>query len=293
MTDDVVQSLWDEHVAWSGTASHLKSRRGFWRNAVLTLTVLGAALQTTAATIPAAQLAAGLAGTVALALVPLMVRYFLTSEQTRKWLRARSVSEGIKSEIYRYRAGAEPYAGSDALEVLRRKVKDIRTWGQDLELERAKIGSPTSPAPPGLDADAYLQRRVRQQVKDYYRPNAWKNARLAERYRWAEIALSALAAALGAVATFFGDPGSAKLGPWVAVLTTVGGSIAAHAAAGRYDFQATTFFATARQLEDLALEWEACGGKDSLREWSEFVRACEESISAENRGWMAKFDEKA
>ncbi|MEZ5788768.1 MAG: DUF4231 domain-containing protein [Xanthobacteraceae bacterium] len=292
MTDDVVQSLWDEHVAWSGTAARLKSRRTHWRNAVLTLTVLGAALQTTAATMKAAQLPAGLAGTVALALVPLMVRYFLTSEETRKWLRARSVSEGIKSEIYRYRAGAEPYAGSDALAVLRRKVKDIRTWGKDLELERARIGSPTKPAPSELDTDAYLQQRIRQQVKGYYRPNAQKNARLAERYRWAEIALAALAAALSAVATFFGDPGSATLGPWVAVLTTVGGSIAAHAAAGRFDFQAATYFATARQLEDLALEWETCSQKDSPKEWSEFVRACEEAISAENRGWMAKFDEK-
>lgn len=293
MADDVVQSLWDEHVAWSGTASRLKSRRTFWRNTVLALTVLGAALQTTAATFPAGKWVAGLLGTVALALVPILVRYLLTSEDTRKWLRARSVSEGIKSEIYRYRAGAEPYAGSDALELLRRKVKEIRAWGKDLEFERAKIGSPTSPAPPGLDADAYLHQRVREQIKDYYRPNASASARLAERYRWAEIVLAALAATLGAVATFFGDTGAAKLGPWVAVLTTVGGGIAAHAAAGRYDFQATTFFATARQLEDLALEWESCSEKKSPKEWSEFVRACEEAISAENRGWMAKFDEKA
>ena len=67
MTDGVVQSLWDEHVAWSDTAGRLKSERTLWRTAVLTLTVLGATLQTIAATMPAAKLGAGAAGTVALA----------------------------------------------------------------------------------------------------------------------------------------------------------------------------------------------------------------------------------
>jgi hypothetical protein len=292
VTDNVIQSLWDEHVAWSQTAGALKSQRTLWRTVVLALTALGAILQTIAVTAPPVKLAAGSLGTVALALVPFLSRYFLTSEDTSKWLRARSISEGIKSEIYSYRAGAEQYLGADALEALRRKVRDIRNWGKNIEVERAKVGSPTTPAPPSLDADAYLQRRIYQQVKEYYRPNARRNAELAERFRWAEIVLAGLAATLSAIATFLGEPGSGKLGPWVAVLTTIGGSIAAHAAASRYDFQATTFFATARQLEDLALDWQAADKAAPSKEWSEFVRACEEAISAENRGWMAKLDEK-
>jgi hypothetical protein len=243
--------------------------------------------------VPWAKLGAGVLGTVALALVPFLARYFLTSEETRKWVRARSISEAIKSEIYTYQAGAEPYTGTDASEMLRRKVKHIRDWGRNIEIERAKIGSPTKPAPTKLLGDDYLQQRVYQQASKYYRPNATRNAKLAERFRWAEIAMAGLAAVLSAIATFFGDPGSVKLGPWVAVLTTVGGSIAAHAAASRYDFQATTFLATARQLEDLALDWQSGGKPAPSKEWSDFVRACEEAISAENRGWMAKLDEKS
>jgi hypothetical protein len=76
------------------------------------------------------------------------------------------------------------------------------------------------------------------------------------------------------------------------VLTTIGGSIATHAAAGRYDFQAATYYATARQLLDLAIGWEAGGKAAPSKEWSEFVRGCEEAISAENRGWMAKLDQQ-
>jgi hypothetical protein len=294
VSDSVIQALWDEHVGWSQTADRLKSRLTFWRSVVLTLTVVGAALQTLAATVGLSpiRLGAGAVGTVALVLVPFLTRYFLTAAETRKWLRARSVSEGIKSEVFTYLASAEPYVGPDALDRVRKKVRDIREWGKNLDLERAKVGSPTAPAPPSLDVDAYLRSRVYQQVREYYRPKAQQNADHAEQFRRVEIAFAGLAAVLSAIVTFLGEPMSAQLGPWVAVLTTVGGSIAAHAAASRYDFQATTFFATARQLEDLAQDWQATGKSAPSKEWSEFVHACEEAISAENRGWMAKLDEQ-
>ena len=294
MTADLVQALWDERVGWSKTADRLKARRGFWRLVVLLLTVSGAALQTLAASMKTSPVGfgAGVLGAVALALVPFLVGFFVTAKDTQSWLRARSVAEGIKSEIFMFRANVEPYVGPNAIETLRKKVGDIEGWAKNLELERAGVGSPTEPAPTVLDTADYLQLRVYQQINDYYRPNAKKNAELAERFRWATIAMAGLAAVLSAGATFVGAEGSATMGPWVAVVTTIGGSISTHAAAGRYDFQATTYFATARQLLDLALGWQAGGKAAPSKEWSQFVRGCEEAISAENRGWMAKLDQQ-
>jgi hypothetical protein len=291
---DLVQELWDERVAWSMTADRLKSQLTFWRTMVLVLTASGALLQTLAATVEISEvrIAAGTLGTIALGAVPFLARSFLTMEQTRGWLRARSVSEGMKSEIA-YRASAEPYDAPGAADVLRKKLREIRESAKGLEVERAKIKAPSTPAPAALDPNGYLNTRVTQQIEEYYRPKARRNAMLAERLHWLEIGLAGVAAILGAVATFLGDPTSAKVGPWVAVLTTIGGNIAAHAASSRYDFQATTFFATARQLEDLAQDWRASGESAPSKTWSEFVRSCEETISAENRGWMAKLDEKA
>jgi hypothetical protein len=288
---DVVQSLWDEHVGWSKTADRLKSRRGFWRTTVLSLTIVGAASQTFAAAVTAAalRLGAGVLGTLALAAAPFLTGHFLTADETRKWLRARSVSEGIKSEIFAYRAGAEPYTGPDALAVLHARVRQIRNWASSLEAERAITGSPSEPAPGSLDPAAYIRVRVRQQVDEYYRPKARRTAVLAARFRWAEIALTGIAAALGALAT--SELVSVKLGPWVAVLTTVAGAVAAHAAANRYDFEATTFYATAKELSDLEQDWQLSGQSAPGKAWSDFVRACEHVISAENRGWMAKLDE--
>ncbi len=294
MSADLVQELWEEHVGWSETADRLKSSRSFWRFVVLLLTISGAALQTLAATVKTSPVgfAAGVLSAVALALVPFLVGYFLTSKDTQNWLRSRSVSEGVKTEIFMYRAGAEPYVGPGAIDKLRKKIREIQKWGKNLELERARVGSPTSPAPPPLDAEAYLNLRVYQQIDDYYRPKAKENAKLAARFRWASIAVAGLAAVLSALATFAQTAGSTSLGPWVAVLTTIGGSIATHAAAGRYDFQATTYFATARQLVDLAQDWKASGKTAPSREWSGFVRDCEGAISAENRAWMAKLDQQ-
>jgi hypothetical protein len=290
VSGDLVQEFWDDHVAWSKVAGVLKGRRSFWRSTVFVLTVAGATLQTFAATVPAFKLVAGGIGTVALALVPIFARYFLTAEQTAKWLRARSISEGLKSEIYIYRAGAEPYAGSDSVDVLRAKVRGIRDLGKDLEIERAGAGSPTEPSPPALDGETYISGRVKQQIEEFYRPKARAYAARAEQFRWIEIGFASLAATLSAIATLASGPNAQFIGPWVAVVTTVSGTIAAHAAANRYDFQATTFYATARQLTDLVQDWQIEGKHCSSKEWSDFVHSCEGVISAENRAWMAKLD---
>ena len=288
MSDRIVQELWDDHAAWSVTADRLKSTRSLWRSAALILTVAGAALQTWASAIAQPKALIGMIGFVFLAFVPFITAKFLAPDGTGKWLRARSISEAIKSEIFWCRAGADPYAGPDALENLRRKVREIRSWGKGLELDRARAVAPPNQAPPPLDPDGYLKARVHQQISTYYRPKARLNARRAEQARWLETAFAALAALLGAYASF---AGSKAFGPWVAVLTTSGGSISAHAAAGRYDFQATTFFATAQQLEDLSHDWQMPAKSAPSKEWTEFVRDCETVISAENRGWMAKLDQ--
>lgn len=296
MNESLIQSLWDERVAWSMTADRLKSRRNFWRSLVLVLIICGAALQTLAASLASApetsdaRLIVAGAGAVALALVAFFNQMFLTPDSTRRWLRARSVSEGIKSELYTFRARAAPYDQANALELLNERVRGIVAWAQDLEGERRLIGAVTRPAPPWLDADKYVQLRVRQQIENYYRRRGTEEARLAKRFQTISTALAAIVAVLGAVATL-GDDLSTAIGPWIAVVTTIAGSIATHAAASRYDFQATTFFATARQLEDLARAWSMSGKEQFTQEWSDFVRACEEAISAENRGWMAKLDE--
>jgi conflict system pore-forming effector with SLATT domain/uncharacterized protein DUF4231 len=227
------------------------------------------------------------AGAVALALIPLLSRRFLSLRDTRDWQRARSVSEGIKSEVYKFRACAAPYDVPKPLTVLQRKVREIQDAVKDMRGERMIAGAPTKPAPPQLDSEAYLTSRVEMQITRYYRPKARENAVLAQRFQTMGMVVVVLAAALSTLAAVQSAP---SIGPWVAVLMTVAVGLSAYAAANRYDFQSTTFAATARQLEDLADSWRGSDQSAPSKDWSELVRNCEETISAENRGWMAKLD---
>jgi hypothetical protein len=296
---DAAQALWNQHAAWSRTAGRLKKSIVRWRSVVLILTVGAAALQTVAATIPAVAagdaLALTLSGvsTVALAVAPFLTLHFLRPEATGKWLRTRSVSEGIKSEVYSYLAQSDPYVGPDGLTHLIEKVKKIQSWATDLDFEVARTGKVQKPLPAISTADDYLKQRVLQQLEEYYLPQAKTNADRAHYFQMAAIALAGIAAVLSALATSKMLPQIPTLAAWVSVATTFASALLAHASASRYDFQASTFYATARQLKDLEIAWRAAPSAVPSPTWSALVKACEEAISAENRGWMAKLDESA
>ena len=293
MDNEIEQELWDRHVAWSMVADRQKRFRTRARAWVLFLTIAGAALQTLSVQ---AGMAAGIAGTICLTVVPAIAAAWLRPEQTKKWLRARSISEGIKSEYHLYRAKAAPYDAANPLETLHDKVKEIGEWGADMANLLAAVGR-RGATPPDIAPDTYIKNRVVEQIETFYEPKAHDNARIAESFRYTEIVLTIMTAILSAIATYTMKTRAATgiavpVGPWIAVLTTIGGTIAAFAAAGRYDFQATTYFATAANLKDLITGWQLkkCPPPPDP-EWSRFVNDCEATISAENRGWMAKLDD--
>lgn len=290
--DQLIDRIWHDRQRWSEAAGRLKRDVLRWRLVTLILAVVGAVLATAAATIVPAgwvQITAG-AGAVALVLIPFITGHFLTTKRVSRWLRARSVSEGIKSEVFRFRARVFDAAGKNALTELQEKVRKIRQWAPDLEVQLPPEPVSKGTAPGNLTPADYLRERVRAQIEGYYRPQAHANAERAKRFHWLEIVAGALAAALGALAALYSELG---LGSWVAVLTTLGATFAAHAAGNRYDFQATTYAATARELDDIEQSWLAAGRPTDPDAWSRVVNACEEAISAENRAWMAKLDEPA
>jgi hypothetical protein len=294
--DEVVGRFWERQRRWSILADQLKNGIVRWRSLVLGLSVAGALLQTLAASLPGTTIGkiVAVAGFVSLGMVPFVAIKFLQPEQVRRWLRARSVSEGLKSEIYRFRARAAPYAGADRSSQLDQKGEELQVWFSEMASELAGVTVDTKQPPGPLDAATYIAARVTNQIEKYYQPEARRNNKRAKLFRWLEVGISGLAAILGGVAAglhLTADPNSrVGIGAWVAVLTTIGGSVVAHAAASRYQLQARTFFATKQQLEDLRGKWLRAGSPAPGEEWSQFVSACEECISAENRGWMAKLD---
>lgn len=295
---DIVGNLWRDHQLWSEAASSLQSRIKALRRVQLVLAAAGALLATASATLTldaVARSALAAVSTLAIAFTAFIAQHFLSSKLVDRWPRARSISEGLKSEVFKYRAAAGPYAigsapdGNTPLELLVERASEIQKAGADLRSCLPPMPSrPTNP-PSALSSSAYLRLRLDEQIEGYYLKRSRENQGLATRFRRLNLAFLAAATAISAL-TAVGM--ATQLGAWVAVATTISVAFATHSAVNRFEFLASTYARQAGELRHLALKWQARSDRNQPQAWSEFVLACEETISAENRAWMAKMTEE-
>jgi len=80
-----------------------------------------------------------------------------------------------------------------------------------------------------------------------------------------------------------------RIAPWIAVLTTLSGSLIAHLSSRRYDFLVMSYLATANRLRRLLDHWRTAGSPTGPPRWPEFVNDCENAIATENESWLAKW----
>lgn len=304
MASNILKQVWEKQKLWSLSADRLKRQLGIARRTSFVLGIAGAFTETLATQIPSGiwQQVLAWTGAACLAVIPLILKYKLGDKQTHAWIRARSASEALKSETYKYCTQAAPYDDPEtAPGRLQVEYQNIMASVEDLMAVTAFVtpGAGESTAPGRLPPQDYIAERIRQQV-DWYNRKARIYARQVAGFRRLEFIL-ALAAALLATAAgiwtnapgFHGVPLS--IGAWVAVLTTIGAAVTTHITASRYDFLVSSYFATANRLENLAVQWPDWPDQDVVpsEKWSEFVHQCEHAISTENQGWMTKWTQKA
>jgi len=281
MTSPAVSLMWQRQSVWSQAASRLKARITRARVAALVLIILGAALGTAASQVfsPNEDLgrvfAACAAGALALAAI---AGQGSSLSLVRDWTRARSVSEAIKSDVYRYLTGIAPYHEADRDEVALRELDELLASTGDLVRHTTAIDPTGKPLPAVHDLPSYVEVRVAQQLTGYYRPKARQMAGRVRLTRAAVTTLGTVAAVLAAVVAFFP---SAGISAWIGVLTTVAAAVGAHAGAVRYEYQQIEFTRTADELERLST------GAPTA-DVHQFVLDCERVISIQNEGWMAK-----
>lgn len=303
MRDDVVAEIWQRRRAWAESSRRFQSETTFCRRVQLLLIVAGSALATAAATDlfglndPSAEtmasgnrVIAGL-GAVALAMVGFVQQHFLSLKRSERWPRCRSVAESLKSEVFKFRAGAKPYdtlpsADADlALRLLTDTATEHERKADDLLPHIQPKAVTGAGAPTALDAEGYIVARLDDQIDKFYLPSAQKNLRYANIARTAIIVLSGLGvliSGLMSAGVLFG------VGAWVSVLTTISAATATFAAMNRFDFLASAYAKQAYALSQLRQEWRT----DRWQDWSDFVAKCEETISAENQAWMAEMLEE-
>jgi hypothetical protein len=272
---------------WSAAASAAKRRIVLWRTAVLTLGVAGAVLVTLAAQLADLSSAVGktlaVVGAGAVGVVPLINSRMLSHERLREYAQVRSVSEALKSELYRYLTRTGAYAGDDAPQKLLETAQAARQLAGNVAPSTANVGPHEATPPRVADIDSYIQRRVEDQIA-YYRPRARRYEGRLSQFRAVEFAIAVGAVVLGAAAAVFDvEPAAA----WVPVLTTIGAALLAHAAAAHYSDDSIAFTRTADRLEFLR-EMRRAGHAGNVAD-ADFVDACEDAISTENQGWMAKW----
>jgi phage shock protein PspC (stress-responsive transcriptional regulator) len=201
------------------------------------------------------------------------------TELIRDWTRARSAAEGIKSEIYRRLAGGTAYQVPDRDQRLGAETR--RVLDAVVDLRRHAIGiAPDGKVPPEVhDVDSYVALRVDDQIQHFYRPKAELYERRVRRLRTAGDLLGAVSVVLAGLGAAFQID---DLAAWVAVVTTITTAVVAYITAARYDHLVIEYLRTAQRLEHLKAERDG----DDAR----FVDACEDAISIENEGWMARWD---
>jgi hypothetical protein len=289
-TSAELSRVWDQQRIWSRTANDLKKGIDRARLIALTLAIAAAILAVTAVQVDEVASWAGrtLSASAAIAVgIGAVIQRRASTDQIRRWIRARSASEGLKTEVYEYLAEGSRYAHThnDPDQLLRQQCRSLVGKVTDLERYSLHVTSDGRPLPAVFDLDSYTEHRVNDQIDHYYRPKAADYDRRVRRLRTAGDVLGGIAVVIGALAATFDFTG---LTAWVPVVTTIATALVAHIAASRYDHQIVEFLGTARRLEDLRDSRLTTGMSAAI-----FVDECEAAISVENQAWMARWTNPA
>jgi hypothetical protein len=171
-----VEWAWRRQSVWSQTAGKLKADPHRLWGFRLGLTVAAAALALAGSQLktasPTASIALAVAAALALAAVGLL-RGRQNVEQVRRWTRARSVSEAIKTEVFLFLCQSGSYDTPDRERRLEAEVQRLEHEAGDLQRYTAGMQPKERPVPAVHDVDSYLEVRVRRsQLEGYYEPKA-------------------------------------------------------------------------------------------------------------------------
>jgi hypothetical protein len=300
--EKVVETAWRDQAIWSEAANQLKKDLTWWRNFAAVAGVSGAILETLAAALtghvgggrwlPASM---ALVGAIILSIVPYVMKTKTSRDQVRDWVRARSASESLKEIIYRYLVGVPPFVLGSTPAALINRCREVKEKVGDLSIHTASVEPLPKKRPHSLTIEDYIEKRIDDQIDNFYRPKGRENALAAKKLHDLEFGLGLLAVIMSTAAGAAAATGVSELsaiGPWVAVVTTAGGAITAHLAASRHDHQAMTYLLTADRLEGLRDEWLANTNRHDPTIIANFVDNCEHAISTENESWLAEWTQE-
>lgn len=288
--NSALKYIWSQYRMWAMTARRYKNEMARWRDIVLVLSIGGAILgmlsqqlRSSKELIPWISPALGLLSGAALGLAAYFTKEIFSPDREGRAVRARATAEALKSHAYLLATGVPPYDTIAAPEEMFTKIETIRKAADSVapltitEQEKTS-GMPSAP----MSIDDYIKQRVDDQIT-YYSNQATANNKKLTTGRRLSFILGAVAVLLGLVAAT-----NPSIAGWIAVIGTITAAIAARQYAARYQFLIISYHAAAEKLEALKARW-AIERKTGAAADQRFILACEETISAENSGWMAEW----
>jgi hypothetical protein len=278
---------WQVQRRWSAAAHRAGASIDRWRVVNLALLLLGSvlgALATQDQWFPdPTTTALGLVGAVALALAGIVQTRLLTADKVRAHVVARATSEALKGLVHQYLAAVPPFTGADRDGALLAKFGELdeRARGQAGLIVGVPADGKSLPRIQGI-VD-YVRERAEGQ-RDWHAAKAVTRKRLADRWRAAELAATAVAAVLAAAG---GVLDGGHLSTWVAVATTAGTAFAAHLAAKQHVAIADSYATTSADLDALLRGYDARLATPD--EAAAFVAKVESVLAAQNNAWVGLF----
>jgi hypothetical protein len=282
--DAALEAAWDAYARWDAAAISRK-RRLDWSRVVIFILLIGAAVAGVLASQLKLTWVAGVAAACSAA-AALLGREAVGPAVERLWLTARAATETLKSEAFKYAAGAAPYDDGDRGQRLVAAVSAIQAdyiSGITSNVTRDGI----RPIPhTALNQAEYIRSRLENQTAwyeskaEFYNKHAWH-------WRAVSLSLGLIGAVISGVAAASNE--LTYLGAWVGVIGTLGGIVAAHLAGSRFSSLAQIYELTGRRLRHLHAEWDLVLAGQSSAKWSEFVLQCENTISTERDQWMQEW----
>src|SRR5262245_1515955 len=280
MADDrwknVLTSLWQEQSRWSRRADEQKRSYRSWTGPLIAAGFVGVVLSTLSPELVAMlksdkagaaatdrnfwQMAAALAGPLIVAVAAALTRELRSGTTDQQWAKARGIAEALKAQGYLFASGAPPYSDEQTA------PQQLATAMNEMTSTAANELGPLPPAAQGLeqkhphdviDEQAYITRRVQPQA-DFHERGALDNRNKLQRWRTVGLLLAVVAAALGVIA---GVQKNASINVWVAVVSTAIATLTSFIYAGRFEFFAATYFATATKLRGRLRIWQAAADK--------------------------------
>jgi hypothetical protein len=280
----VLTEIWARYRSVAKTSRRLKGEQGSWQRALLYGSVAAVVATPFASTLRAARMtriadAVVVVGTVLFALMAWLNKQVLGEDSQQPWVRARQVSEGLKSLAFRFLAGLAPFDGNDGAQRALDQALDLVTKAEVVAdgVSPAEAAEKIPKAPMAI-AD-YLNGRLDDQVAFYERAADHEKS-VVRRTGNVGLAISATLVICGAgvaLTTEWRDI-------WAPALGAASVMITSQMALARRRFVVETYSTAAVKLRFARSRWAV--SDHTPADEAGLVASVESILNGENAGWV-------